>query len=416
MNLSAEIMAVGTELLLGQIANTNAQVVSEALATIGVDVLFHTTVGDNELRIAEAIGDALARVDVLIITGGLGPTHDDLTREAIARATGRPLEKRNDLEADLVARFERMGRAMAATNLRQADQPRGARAIPNPRGTAPGVALEHEGKRIFAIPGVPSEMHGMLLDHILPELGERTRASLSSRVLNVSGLPESEVALLIGEEIQRLDRDRAATIALLATAGGIKVRITAKAVDEHAAAAIIAPVEERLRALLGSSIYGVDDETLESVIAALMMEQGLTLAVAESVTGGAVSARLVDVPGASRFLRAAYVAYSNDAKIKDLDVPVSVITQHGSVSAESAAAMSEGARARAGADLGLATTGEAGPEPQEAEVGTVFLGLAWDQGTATRGFKAAGGRDWIRRWAANGALNLLRLWLIGELR
>lgn len=413
--MRAEIIAVGTELLLGQIANTNAKTISEGLAGIGVDVMFHTVVGDNEERIAATIAQALERSDVVIITGGLGPTHDDLTREAIARASGRPLERRPELEEALRERFARFGRVMAETNLRQADQPQGALAIPNPRGSAPGVALVHDGKRIYAMPGVPHEMGAMFFESVLPDLAEATPGSaLVSRIVRVAGIPESDLAQSLRPLIIELDESRTATIALLPSFGEVQVRITAKGANADEARAYIGPVEEEVRKILGAGVFGTDHETLEGVVARLMMERGLTLAVAESVTGGMLASRLVDVAGASRFMKAGYVAYSQQAKMRDLAVGGAVIDAHGSVSAEAAEAMAAGARQRAGTDLGLSTTGEAGPEPREANVGAVFVGISWEEGSRSRGFVAPGPRNLVRRWATLGALNLLRLWLIGE--
>lgn len=407
-------MAVGTELLLGQIANTNATYISQQLAARGIDVLYHTVVGDNEQRIAELMEFSLARVDVLIITGGLGPTHDDLTREAIARVTGRPLERRPELERDLRARFERMGRPMAEMNLRQADQPKGARAIPNPRGTAPGVALVHEDKYIYAMPGVPSEMERMLDDFILPELSTIAGdAIVLSRILAVAGVPESDLAQRLADVVSGLDQERTATMAFLPSAGEVRIRITAKDVSEEKARARIEPVEARIRSVLGSAVYGADEASLEASVARMLEEKGLKLAVAESITGGMLASRLVDVPGASKFLVAGYITYSLEAKA-DLGVPRDVLDSHGTVSQETAIAMANAARRKAGADVALATCGEAGPVPRDEQVGSVFIALAWDGGSVGRGFRAPGERAAIRRWASNGALNLLRLWLMGE--
>ena len=413
--MKAEIIAVGTELLLGEIVNTNAQFISVALSRIGVDVLYHTVVGDNEERIAEEIARALSRSDVLIITGGLGPTHDDLTREALAGATGRKLERRAELEKDLRERFNRMGRVMAEGNVKQADQPSGAEAIQNPRGTAPGIALEHEGKRVYAVPGVPSEMQGMLADFVIPNLSnEESGSTLLSRYLKVAGMGESDVAQRIKGIINELDSDRSATIALLASAGEVRVRITAKAESNESALRLIKPVEEKVSGELGSAVYGADEDTLEKVVADLLRQNEVTVATAESITGGFVVSRLVGVPGASEFLSAGYVTYATEAKLFELGIPKEILDKHGAVSKETAIAMAQGARDRAHAKVGLSTTGEAGPEANEAPVGTVFLGLSWDGGSAHRKFVAPGPRDAVRLWASQGALNLLRLWLLGE--
>lgn len=412
--MRAEIVAVGTEILLGQIANTNARTISEALTGAGVDVLFHSVVGDNEQRIAGLIRQALERSDVVITTGGLGPTHDDLTREAIALATGRRLIRMPEVEEALRARFAFLGREIAKTNLKQADFPEGARVITNLRGSAPGIALDHEGKRIYAVPGVPHEMKAMIYESILPEISEGSGGTLVSRVLKVAGVPESDLAQRLQPLITRLDNEPGATIALLAGAGEVRVRITAKGAGRDDAVRMIEPVEEEARTILGAAVFGADDDTLPSVVARLLTEKGLTLAIAESVTGGMVASALVDVPGASDFLRSGYVVYSREAKI-DLGVPPAVLDEHGGVSEQTTIALAEAARDRARVDLGLATTGEAGPTVKEGDLGQVFLALAWKGGSTTRAFRAPGERSLVRRWATLGALNLLRLWLMGEI-
>lgn len=411
--MRAEIIAVGTELLIGQIANTNAQDISEALASIGVDVLHHIVVGDNEDRIAEAIKTALHRSDAVIITGGLGPTHDDLTREAIAVATGRPLVRSPDLERWVTEKFERMSRPMAPSNLRQADVPQGASTIDNPRGTAPGLVLDIDGKTIFAVPGVPAEMKGMLESTVLPSLSELSgEGVLFSRVLKTAGVGESDLANRIDAIIRSLDVQDGPKIALLASPGEVKIRISVKAEDRDQGLAAIQPVEQEIMSVLGSIIFGSDSDTLESVTVALLKGRGLTLAVAESFTGGHLISRLVDVPGASEVLRAGYVTYSTDAKIRDLGVARDTCEKYGAVSAETVIEMARGAMRQADASVGLATTGEAGPKPSEVPVGTMYLGLAWEGGDSHRHLMMQGHRNQIRRWGTQAALNMLRLWLL----
>jgi nicotinamide-nucleotide amidase len=414
--LQAEIIAVGTELLLGHIPNTNAQFMSQELAKVGVDVLFHTVVGDNEQRIADSIRRGLDRADVLMITGGIGPTHDDLTREAIAAATGRQLERDEEFGERLRKRFEQMGRRMPDMNLRQADVPSGAEMMPNPRGTAPGIYLDHEGKKIFAVPGVPSEMQHMMRVEVLPRLVAAAGSSvIASTIVKVSGLAESEVGEMLAPLIAELDAVRGVTLALLAGGGEIRVRLTAKAATDADAKSLIEPVETRVRETLGSSIYGIDDVSLEETVSQAMLRRGLTLAVAESITGGMICSRLVGVPGTSDYLLAGYVTYSPQSKVGDLKVPREIIEANGAVSEDTVIAMARGARERVAADIGLSTSGEAGPEPQEAPVGTVWLGLAWNGGEAARNFRIpSSDREVIRQRATMGALNFLRLWLLGE--
>lgn len=412
--MRAEVVGVGTEILLGHIANTNARHVSEALAGIGVDVLLHTAVGDNEERIAGAVRAALARADVVLISGGLGPTHDDVTREAVARATGRPLALRPDLERALTERFAAAGRRMPESNLRQAHLPEGAEAIPNPLGTAPGFRLDVDRKRIYALPGVPSELGAMLAASVLPDLAAvGGREVLVSRMLKVAGVPEAEVGERLRPLIERLDREPGVTAALLSSGGEVRVRLSAKAASREAALAAIAPVQEEARTLLGTAVFGADADTLESTVSGLLRERKLTIAVAESVTGGLVASRIVSVPGASDLLLAGYVAYSVEAKVRDLGVSADLIAGHGAVSIEVAVAMAGGARARAGADLGLATTGVAGPEPDAAPVGTVCVALAWAEGAAAEAMLLPGDREGVRRRASQAALDLARRWLAG---
>jgi len=413
--MRAEIVSVGTELLLGEIANTNAQVISERLATVGVDVMHHSVVGDNEPRIAEVIRLALGRSDAVIITGGLGPTHDDVTREALAAATGRDLVLNAEVEADLHEWFKDRGREMGDINLRQAYFPKGGLPIGNSHGTAPGIELGHEGKLIFAVPGVPSEMMEMLQDHLLPRLAsDAGGGALVTRNLKVTGLPEADVAAMIKVTVEAVEAPGSPKLAIYSSVGEVRLRISTKAKSTHAAYVDIFQVENRLRKVLGSLVFGADDETLEGVVGEMAKEKGLTVGVAESFTGGALIARLISVPDASEFVNAGYVTYSIGAKEGDLGVPAETVERHGAVSGETAIAMAEGARARSGAVVGLSTTGEAGPVPAEEPVGTMFLGIAWDGGSAFERHFATGDREAIRRWGTQAALNLFRLWMLGE--
>ncbi|MFN2610578.1 MAG: nicotinamide-nucleotide amidohydrolase family protein, partial [Actinomycetota bacterium] len=281
-------------------------------------------------------------------------------------------------------------------------------------GTAPGVMLQQGDVWIFAVPGVPSEMEHMMRELVLPHLSALAgQVRLVSRVLKVAGIGESDLAHRIAPVIDDLQGASGATIALLASAGEVKIRVSAKGIEDQAQSAI-APVEVAIRQLLGELVFGVDDETLEGVIGEMMIAKKMTVAVAESFTGGMVLSRLVDAPGTSDFLLGGYVTYSNEVKIDDLSVPSSMIEEHGAVSAEVAVHMAKGARTRTGADVGLSTTGEAGPEPEEKPVGTMFLGLAWEGGATHRQIMAPGGRAAVRRWGTTASLNLLRLFLLGK--
>jgi nicotinamide-nucleotide amidase len=413
--LRCEIIGVGTELLLGQIVNTNAAWIGERLAMVGWDCLRHTVVGDNEERIATAIREALERADAAIVTGGLGPTQDDVTREAIAAVAGVPLVRQPGIEQWLRERFAQVGRLrMAEMNLRQADVPEGARTIDNPVGTAPGLIVEVKGKPVYAVPGVPREMQGMIERVVLPDLAARAGEgrAIVSRTLRTAGIGES----LLAERLTPLwESVSNVTMAYLASAGEVRVRLTAVGASREEALAGIAPVEAAIRAELGDAVYGLDDETLEAAVGRLLRSSKHTLACAESLTGGLVGGRVTAVAGASDYYRGGVVAYATEAKASVLEVAVDLLATHGPVSEPVAAAMAEGVRRLFGATTGLATTGVAGPAEQDGHsVGTVCLGLADDEGTVTTLLHAPGDRAQIRAWATTGALNLVRRRLEGR--
>jgi nicotinamide-nucleotide amidase len=411
-----EIVGVGTELLLGQIVNTNASWIGQRLADVGWDCLRHTAVGDNQARIAEVIREALGRADAVIVTGGLGPTQDDVTREALAAVAGVPLVRRPELEEGLRERFGRMGvRRMAEMNLRQADVPEGARHIDNPRGTAPGLIVEVDGKPVYAVPGVPREMEGMLERVVLPDLAARAGEgrAIISRTLRTAGVGESRLA----ERLTPLWEEAGAgqvTLAYLASPGEVRVRLTAVGVTRDQAMAEIAPVEARVREELGEIVYGTDEETLEAAVGRLLRERGGTLATAESLTGGLVGGRITAIPGSSDYYLGGIVAYATDAKASLLGVDRRLLADDGPVSEPVAAAMASGARKAFGADLGLAATGVAGPAEQAGRpVGTLCLGVADATGTITQTLTAPGDRTQIRLWTSTVALDLLRRRLEG---
>jgi nicotinamide-nucleotide amidase len=411
-----EIIGVGTELLLGQIVNTNAAWIGQRLADVGWDVLRHTAVGDNTERIAGTIREALGRADAVIVTGGLGPTQDDVTREALAAVAGVPLRRQPDLEQWLRERFARMGvRRMAEMNLRQADVPEGARVIDNPRGTAPGLIVEIDGKPTYAVPGVPREMEGMLERVVLPDLAARAGEgrAIVSMTLRTVGVGESRLA----ERLTPLWEEAGSgevTLAYLASPGEVRVRLTAVGATRDEALAEIAPLESRVREELGDIVYGADDETLEAVVGRLLRERGLSLATAESLTGGLLGGRVTGIAGASDYYLGGVVAYATDAKAAQLGVDPDLLAADGPVSERVAAAMAAGARAAFGADLGLAATGVAGPTEQSGRrVGTLCLGVADAAGAATRTLTAPGDRTQVRLWTCSVALDLLRRRLEG---
>jgi nicotinamide-nucleotide amidase len=407
----AEIVAVGTELLIGQIANTNARWMSERLAELGIDVLHHQVVGDNERRIVEAIALAASRADVVLVTGGLGPTQDDVTRPALAEAAGARLVRHTEIEDALRDRFRVRGRDMPASNLAQADVPEGGRSITPERGTAPGLVLSIGGATVYAIPGVPSEMREMMEGTILPELSALVGpASLVSRTLRVYGLAESRVSELLDDLFHASSNP---TVAYLAGGGEVHVRLTAKGLPAEADA-LLDPLEERVRERLGDHVYGSGDDAMELVVGRLLAERGRTLACAESLTGGGLGERITAVPGASAYFLGSAVTYSIEAKRSILHVSSETLAGPGPVSRECAAEMAAGARRLFGADVAVALTGAAGPEAHGgAEPGQVWIGVDADGVEHQYGFRWPFDRELIRRFAEMAALDLVRRHLLG---
>lgn len=399
-------MGVGTEILLGQIANTNAQEISRALASIGVNVYRHTAVGDNLDRMRDVLGDALQRSDLVIVTGGLGPTPDDITREAVAAAIGRRLERDPELARAIAAIFDDLGRDMPEENLRQADLPQGARPIP-PEGTAPGFVVEHKRSHLYALPGVPWEMKAMLTKVVLPEVQSLAGAgAIVSREVLVVGLGESHTHSKIRDLVQAQTNP---TIAFLAGGGRVRVRITARADDEARGVALIEPVEKEVRERLGASAVPGAGVDLAGILADLLTERGLRVAVAESLTGGGLAEELSARPGASDYLAGGLVVYSDDAKRDVAGIDPSLLDRHGAVSAETAAALARRAAETFDAELGLATTGVAGPAEVEGKsVGTIFVGASLHGHAEARAVRGYGDRDNVRGIAVTAALDLGR--------
>jgi nicotinamide-nucleotide amidase len=404
-----EVVAVGTELLLGQIVDTNSSWMGERLALAGIDSHFQTKVGDNLDRMVLALRTALARSDAVIVCGGLGPTQDDITREAIAEVMNVQLVRNDAIVERIAAMFASRGRPMADNNARQADVPERATVIEQVRGTAPGLVCPVGHKVIYAVPGVPHEMREMIERAVIPDLQARAgaTATILSRTLRTWGLAESTLAEQLGPRFHALDAvDDGPTIAFLASGiEGIKVRITVKEADAASAEAVLAAEEAEVRGILGEIVFGVDDETMEDAVGHMLRTRGLSLGLAESVTGGLVASRLTNVAGASDWFRGSVVAYDSEVKHQLLDVPDGPV-----VSAEAAKAMAEGARKALGADIGLAVTGVAGPTEQDGQpVGTVFFGLAMgDTPAESAEVHLPGDRDLVRQFAAISLLDLLR--------
>lgn len=418
--MRVELVAVGDELLYGDIVNGNAAWLGRELADVGVTVATSVVVGDDVNAIAAAVTTALGRADAAILTGGLGPTQDDLTREGLARAAGVELRRDDFLEGMLRRRFRELGRDGAGVpaarrapvmNYRQADLPDGAEPLPNALGTAPGLRLAIGSGVAYALPGVPHEMYAMFTDTVLPDLLRRAGepSVVVHRVLRTAGWWESAVAEALAPEVTRLAPIGNPTIAFLASGGQTRVRISARARDRAEAETIIAPVEQAAREALGTAVYGTDDDSLEGVVHGLLRARGETLAVAESLTGGLLAGRLTDVPGASATFRGGIVAYATDLKTSLLGVGEDVLAEHGAVSDETAAAMAAGARERLGATYGLALTGVAGPDEQEGKpVGQIHVGLAGPDGVTTRSLRLPGDRARNRAYAVVQALDVLR--------
>jgi nicotinamide-nucleotide amidase len=416
--MKAEIVAIGTELLLGEIVNGNAAWLGSELAQIGVDVERSVAVGDNIGRIASSLQDAASRADVVIATGGLGPTQDDLTREALAALLGSTIERDPSLEAALRERYAAGGRTdFPPNNLRMADVPVGTTTLANPAGTAPGLRLVlDDGTLIFALPGVPVEMREIFSSWLRPELVDAVGpgTTLVSRELRTIGAWESEVSHALADLDASLALNGNPTLAYLASDGQTLVRITAKAADAGSASALIDGVEREVRHRLGDVIFGTDTDTIEGVVHALLLVREQTVAVAESLTGGLLAAAFTSVPGASQTCRGGVVAYATQAKADLLGVPSELLASRGAVDADVAMAMAAGVRARFGATYGLATTGVAGPTEQDGQpVGTVYVALAGPAETFAVPLLLQGDRARIRRSSVLIALDSLRREILG---
>jgi nicotinamide-nucleotide amidase len=413
--MRCDVLAVGTELLLGQIVDTNSAWLGEHLAASGIDSLLQVKVGDNVARIEAQLRRMLEHADAVIVCGGLGPTHDDLTREAIAAVMGVGLHHDDAVAAVIREMFERRGRRMADNNLRQAQVPDGAALIPQTRGTAPGlicpVTVDGVDKVLFAAPGVPHEMEDMFERAILPELLRRSGdpSVILSRVVRTWGESESGLNERLDGIIAELDEPGGPTLAFLASGWeGLKVRLTAKAPTREAAGAQLDDLERRIRSELGELVFGLDSDTMESVVLDEMRRRGLTLGLAESVTGGLVSARLTGVPGASDVLRGSIVSYASEVKYELLGVGDGPV-----VTEQAALEMASGARRVLGSDVGLALTGVAGPAEQDGmPVGTLCIAIVDADGSTSTTLRLPGQREQMRQFSVISSLDLLRRRLI----
>jgi nicotinamide-nucleotide amidase len=411
-DMKAEIISIGTEILLGEILDTNTQYIASRLPALGIDLYYTSVVGDNLGRLVEVIGRAWERSELVLTTGGLGPTEDDLTREAIAQVLGEEPTIDPALERGLRELFASRGIAMPERNVKQAALIPSARAIPNPRGTAPGWWVERDGRIIVAMPGPPTEMQRMWEAEVAPEL-ERRRpgAVLVVRTLKTIGIGEAAV----DEMVSPLLKSSNPSIGVYSRADGIHLRIAAKAASVEESRRLIEPVEEEARRILGRAVWGADDDTLEAAVGAMLRQRGLSLATMESCTGGLLASTVTDVPGSSDYYRGGLVSYATEMKIA-WGVDRQVIAERGVISAECAQAMARAARERLGADVGIGVTGVAGPDPQEDKpVGSVHIAVALgEKPPRTVSYTFPQGREAVKRRAVTTALALLRRELLDD--
>ena len=407
MSKNAELIAVGTEIILGDIVNTHSQYLSQKLAQLGINVFYHTSVGDNPARLRFTIEQAIRRSDIVILSGGLGPTEDDLTKETVCDVLGLPLHQDEEALRRMTSYFEKLGRKMTDNNLKQAMVPDGATVFQNDRGTAPGMAIEKNGKIVILLPGPPRELIPMFEEQGYPYLAGYSDAVLVSRNFRVFGVGESLAEVKLGDLLNGANP----TVALYAKTGEVLVRVTAKAKTEEEARLLLEPAVEKLYEILGDTVYGEDVENLESVVVPMLKERGLVIATAESCTGGLLSQKITAIPGSSEVFECGVVSYANRIKHEFLGVPEEMLERYGAVSEQVATAMSEGILRVSGADIGVGITGIAGPGggSEAKPVGTVYISVAVKGGeTRTEHFLFGYGRKDVREWVRNNsAMNAL---------
>lgn len=412
--MNAIILSVGDELVLGQTIDTNSAWISKKLSSVGCDILAHKTVPDDRTAIARAIREEASRCDVLIITGGIGPTEDDLTRDALADATGLPLELNEQWLEQLKTFFGKLGRTMPDRNRVQAMVPKGADILWNDRGTAPGLRLKWEKTVIFVMPGVPKEMFPMFERDVFPWIsGQSGGAVILQKTLHTFGLGESTVAERLGKLMQR---GRNPSVGTTVSGGIVSLRINARFESRQRAEQEMDQTIQACREALGSVIFGEDEQTLAQIVAGLLKEKGQTVTTAESCTGGLLAKMLTDISGSSQYFKQGWVTYTNQSKVKELGVTEQTLNTHGAVSEAVVYEMARGARCRSETDWAIAISGIAGPDGGTASkpVGTVCIGLDHSGGTWTRTFRFPGDREWIRDRSAKMALTILRYHLINE--
>jgi len=410
--MTAEILAVGTELLMGQIANTNAQYISRRLAELGINVYFHTVVGDNALRLEETLKRALERSDIVITTGGLGPTMDDLTKETIAKVLNRKLVLNEDILQYIRGFFEKRNRKMTEINAKQAYLPENSIVIPNNNGTAPGCIIEEGDKAVIMLPGPPKEMQPMFDETVFDYLRQKTGVILVSKMLKIFGMGESDVETRLIDLIKNQSNP---TIAPYVSQSEVTIRVTARCKDHNEAMAMLTPVVNEIKSRLGVLVYSEDGESMEEVVLKLLKENGLVLATAESCTGGLLAGRITDIPGASEVFERGYVTYSNNAKVEDLGVSWGTLNRYGAVSRETALEMVNGLKQKTSAPAGVAITGIAGPGggTKEKPVGLVFIAAYLKDTVVCKRLELTGNRERIRNDACLNALDMIRRLILG---
>lgn len=409
--MKVEIITVGTEILLGDIVNTNSQFLSKELASIGVEVYYQETVGDNETRLLNLLEEAFKRSDIVITTGGLGPTNDDITKEIAAKYFNQELVFYSDIWENIKSYFEKLGLKPTENNKKQAYFPKDCIILDNPNGTAPGVILKKENKMIILLPGPPKEMIPMFNNKVKSYLQSLTDYKLVSKTLRFIGIGESELEEKL---IDIINSQSNPTIAPYAKENEVTLRITAKSKDDEKANDLIKSIEEKIKDRVGKYIYGYDDTTLEETVAKLLVKNNMTIAVSESCTGGMVSSKLIDYPGISQSFIEGCVTYSNEAKMNRLGVKKETLDKYGAVSSETAIEMAVGIAKNLNTNIGLSTTGVAGPGggTDEKPVGLVYIGIYINGDVKVKKCNFSGSRDKIRSRATNEALNLLRLELL----
>jgi len=411
--MRAEIIATGSELLSGGVVDTNSVFLAEELMDIGIETAFKTIVGDDEKDMEETIRTSLEHVEVIVVTGGIGPTEDDITRKAVAKVLKKRLVLSDDALKAVKAVFKAKGKEYPGANDRQALIPAGARLLANPVGVAPGFTLVENGKFLAVLPGVPAEMQAMFRESLRPALEEHFggKAVIRRKVLHTCGLSESKV----NELIQDVLKQKRPAVGLSARETGVDIRIVAHEGSGARSRATVERTEAEVRKMLGDAVYGIDGQDMEEVVGALLLQRKMTLSAAESCTGGLISGRITNIAGSSAYFERGVVVYSNAAKTELLGVPADLIEQHGAVSREVAAAMAQGIRERAKTGLGLAVTGIAGPSggTPEKPVGLVYISLASPDGTKTDEHRFLGTRSQVRQRTAQMALDMVRRYLIG---